>query len=165
MGWGSIKRAIRHATRKVTSATKSVASNVSSATKSVASAVAANTKSIAKKVGSTAGDLMQANLVGAATIAEGLVTGKGLVGSVAQGIGAAGQSLGLISSPVVSSDGSEYIFESPYEENTENIDEQKVNQAVKSATSSGVGANSSGWRGQYNIFTYALANCLQVKKK
>lgn len=165
MGWGSIKRAVRHATRKVTSTAKSVAKNVSSTTKSIAKTVASNTKSIASNVGSTAGDLMQANLVGALGVAEGLVSGKGIAGSVLQGVNMAGQSLGLISSPVVSSDGSEYVFESPYGENTTNVDEQQVNQSVKTATSSGVGANVEGWKGTYNLYTYALKNCLQVKKK
>ena len=164
MGWG-IKKAFKSVTRKVTSAAKSVASSVSSTTKSISHKVASNTKSIASNISSTAGDLMQANLVGAATIAQGLLTGQGLVGSVAQGIGAAGQSLGLISSPVVSSDGSEYVFESPYEENTTNTEEQKVNQAVKTATSAGTGANVEGWKGTYNLYTYALKNCLQIKKK
>lgn len=165
MGWGSIKRAFKKATKKVTSSAKSIARNVAATTKSIAHNVTSNTKSIASNIGSTAGDLMQANLVGAATIAQGLMTGQGLVGSVAQGIGAAGQSLGLISSPVVSSDGSEYVVESPYEENTTNTEEQQVNQAAKTATSSGTGANVAGWKGTYNLYTYALKNCLQVKKK
>lgn len=169
MGWGSkLKRGLKKLSKgasRVTSGFKSVASSVTSGTKSIASKVVSTTKSIASNVGSGVQNFAQANLAGAMGVAQGLISGQGLIGSVAQGIATAGQSLGFVSAPISGADGSEFVFESPYPEDTTNVEQQQVNQTVKTATASSVGANVEGWKGRYNAFTYALKNCLNVKTK
>ncbi len=184
MGWGSrFKKAVRRATKKVTrsvsrvtsgvksvasrvsSGTKSIASKVSSTTKSIASNVGSATKSIASNVGSVAKTVVQANIAGAMGVAEGFLSGKGIIGAVSQGISASAESLGLVSAPISGADGSEYVFESPYPEDTTNVEQQEVNQTVKTATASSVGANVEGWKGRYNAFSYALKNCLKIMTK